>query len=204
MPSVEAGEPSASHVLAYCIVAIQSAPTNAWQQHRQQQAGGLHIGLRVAHARRSSPALHPKALAAAGFGRPGTSIMSSGVCAGSRASSSRGRSRSLRRPGTAPAAAPAAAAEEDAVASSMYRVWVPELHPAVADSGLHSSRDVLVRFVAEGSRNYVVKPYTRCATRAAMHDAAHASSVWAAACMCLGHNCSISHQAILFMRRLRS
>jgi hypothetical protein len=43
----------------------------------------------------------------------------------------------------------------------MYRVWVPELHPAVADSGLHRSRDVVVRYVAEGGKNYVVMPYTR-------------------------------------------
>lgn len=43
----------------------------------------------------------------------------------------------------------------------MYRVWVPELQAAAADSGLCSSRDVVLRFVAEEGRSYVVLPYTR-------------------------------------------
>jgi hypothetical protein len=43
----------------------------------------------------------------------------------------------------------------------MYRVWVPELQAAAANSGLCSSRDVVLRFVAEEGRSYVVLPYTR-------------------------------------------
>lgn len=61
---------------------------------------------------------------------------------------------------TAPAAA-AAADDGDAAASSVYRVWAPELHPAVADSGLCSSRDVVLRFVAQAGSSYTVMPYTR-------------------------------------------
>jgi hypothetical protein len=141
---------------------MQGAPPDPWQQEQQQQHG-FQIGLRVSHAPHSGPALHPKALAAAGFSRPGTCATSNSMLTGSgRCSTSRGRSRSPRRPGTAPAAAAAAVAEEGAIASSLYRVWVPELHPSVADSGLCSSRDVVLRFAAQAGRTYVVMPYTRC------------------------------------------
>lgn len=143
-----------------CVSALQGTPGDPWQQ----QQHGFQIGVRVSHAPYSSPALHPKALAAAGFSRPGTCATSSSMLTGSgRCSTSRGRSRSPRRPGTAPAAAAAAAAEQGAIASSLYRVWVPELHPSVADSGLCSSRDAVLRFVAQAGRTYVVMPYTRCA-----------------------------------------
>jgi len=62
---------------------------------------------------------------------------------------------------TAPAAAAAAGDDDAAAASSAYRVWAPDLHPAVADSGLCSSRDVLLRFVAQAGSSYTVMPYTR-------------------------------------------
>ena len=145
-----------------CLQGPQPPP---WQQQEQQAPGPLHIGLRVCHpaAGSSSSALNGKAPAAAGLRRPGTSMMlTRPVCPGSRAGTAAGRakSRSLspRRPGTAPAAA---AVEEEACANGSLRVWVPGQHPAVADSGLSSSRDVVVRFVAEGGKDYVVLPYSR-------------------------------------------
>lgn len=49
--------------------------------------------------------------------------------------------------------------EEEACANGSLRVWVPGQHPAVADSGLSSSRDVVVRFVVEAGRDYVVLPW---------------------------------------------
>ena len=56
--------------------------------------------------------------------------------------------------------APAAAAAEDEVcASGSLRVWVPGQHLSVVDSGLSSSRDVVVRFVVEAGRDYVVLPW---------------------------------------------
>lgn len=49
---------------------------------------------------------------------------------------------------------------------------MPELHPGVADSGLCSSRDVVLRFVAQAGRTYVVMPYTRCAQQSVYADCA--------------------------------
>lgn len=45
--------------------------------------------------------------------------------------------------------------------SGGLRVWEPGQHPAVVDSCFNSGRDVVVRFVAEAGKDYVVLPYTR-------------------------------------------
>lgn len=181
--------PSIVHQLAMpCCACLQSPSASAQQPHQgqqwplllssqqqQQQPGLLQVGLRVCSAPHS-PGLQSKVLAAAGLSRPGTSFIappsSPARCStrGSSRSGSRPKSRSPSRspprfrPSTAPVPSSptaAVAAADEAAASSMYRVWVPELQAAAANSGLCSSRDVVLRFVAEEGRSYVVLPYTR-------------------------------------------
>jgi hypothetical protein len=134
------------------------------QVHTQATAGAATaggplppIGLKVLLSPQQGDSWlqHGKALAAAGFsGRPRTAALPSLSPNRSRRRNSCGSSPA--RPGTA--AATGAAADSSAHAGGAYRCWQFAGDSLLADTGLSSSRDVVLRFRAEQGRTYTLVP----------------------------------------------